>query len=495
MPPEIMPADSQSASSHRAPTRGPARLRRARTSVACLVTALTTAFTCLAAPLSTAPATAAAPHPQAHVARTRVMDGIQLGIAFDYNAPNASALSENVAYIWGGYFLNWILPLHPLVPRIDGYMSFDSDPWSQSSPGHSLQYWRSVHPDWIVYRCDRRTPAYYSSNDTSVSLDFTNPAVRAWQLAQLAGLFAQGATGVAFDDFNFENAAGRCGVYRNGVWTKLGYPQLGQTNARLSKDMLTWLRAMSSMVRRTYPGKTMTAAVSPSVSGLANVKAAAPYLDMIFDESGYTDYGKRRLTGSAWDAETAALDYLNRHGKGFDINAIVNVPNDAAVTPSQLSWALANYLLVKGARSYTYVYGGKGLGFGGSPLGYGTFFARPEYHIPVGHPVSSAYVSNRLHMRRYSGGLVMVNATDSARYMIRLGRTYKNMEGRTISLVTLSPGTGIVLLTSPSQRKQQKRSSGSSCVTPRLYTAPGSRTRLTRSRTTTLRVVLRCPAV
>jgi hypothetical protein len=216
---------------------------------------------------------------------------------------------------------------------------------------------------------------------------------------------------------------------------------------------------------------------------------------MIFDESGYTDYGKTRLTGSAWQTETAALEYLNRHGKGFDVNAIVSAPNDAAVTSIQLTWALANYLLVRGPTSYTYVYGGKGLGFGGSPSGYGTFVDRPEYHIRIGHPVSGRYVSDGLQVRAYSGGVVIVNATNSASYAIQLGRVYRNMKGHAISSVTLSPATAIVLLASPSRaKKRRKGASGSGCVAPQLYEARETRSPPTRSRTAYHRVVLGCPA-
>ncbi|MBV9006540.1 MAG: hypothetical protein JO181_17885, partial [Solirubrobacterales bacterium] len=353
--------------------------------------------------------------------------------------------------------------------------------------------WQSVHPDWIVYRCDRKTPAYYSSNATNVPLDITNPAVRAWQMAQLADLFGQGATGVAFDNFNFANADGRCGVYRNGVWTPLRYPRVWQDNAQYAGDMLAWLRAISSAVRQEYPGKTITVSLSPSVSGLANVKASVPYIDMIFDESGYTDYGKKRLTGSAWQTETSALEYLNRQGKGFDVNAIVDEPRDSAVTSNQLNWALANYLLVRGARSYTYVYGGKGLGFSGSPSGYGTFFDRPDYHVPIGHPVAGPYVSHGLQMRAYSGGLVIVDARRSATYTIRLDRIYNDMGGHAISSARLSPATGIVLL-SPSRAKPRKGSLSRLCPSPRFYEAPLTGIHLSRRGAAWHQVVLSCPA-
>ena len=374
--------------------------------------------------------------------------GINLGLAFDYSARNTKALARRVGYVFGGYFLNWRPDPRQAVRDADGYMPFDADPWPQSVPGHSLQYWQAMHPDWIVYQCDRKTPAYYGSGDTNVPLDFSDPAVRAWQMGQVPKLLRQGATGIAFDDFTFANFENRCGVYRQGVWTPLNYPGIWQTSSTYTTDMLVWLRDMSREFRRRFPTKALTVSLAPSVSGLANLKAVTPYVDMIFDEAGFTRYGTKRLSDGAWREEVAALEYLSAHGKGFDVNGIVNAADNESVTPAAVDWVLANYLLVKGPASYTYVYAGNGAGFTGSPSGYGTFYDRSVYHLPIGVPSSRLYASHGLELRNYSGGLVLVNPASTTSYHLALDRRYLDAERRSITSLVLPPATGIILLAS-----------------------------------------------
>jgi Hypothetical glycosyl hydrolase family 15 len=370
--------------------------------------------------------------------------GINLGLAFDYATHDWIGVSKDVDYIFGGYLLSWNFGFYPRVSAVDGYIPFDREPLPQSVPGHSLAYWKARHPDWIVYRCDRRTPAYYGNGNTSVPLDFSNPAVRAWQVDQAAKLFGAGATGVAFDNFTFANFDGRCGVYRNGVWSRLGYPGWWRNNRKQTADMIVWLRSIRRRLLREFPTKTLTVNFTTELSGLRNLKAIVPYIDMDFDEAGFSDYGRRRISGLAWQHEVDGLEYLNSRGKAFFVNGVVGAANDQSVTHDDLNWALANYLLVKGAQSYTYVYAGDEVG--GSPSGYGTFYDRPEYHVQVGFPVSSRYESQGVQMRRYSHGLAIVNPSGSRAYTVRLSRTYRDMYGAAHSFVRLAPTTGIVLL-------------------------------------------------
>ena len=84
-------------------------------------------------------------------------------------------------------------------------------------------------------------------------------------------------------------------------------------------------------------------------------------------------YGRQNLSADSWRAAFDGLEYLDKVGKAFDVNGIVSAADDQSVTEDQINWVLGNYLLVKGARSYTYIYAGNGRGFTGSASGYGTF--------------------------------------------------------------------------------------------------------------------------
>jgi Hypothetical glycosyl hydrolase family 15 len=371
---------------------------------------------------------------------------IHVGLAFDYDVHDAAALSPSVDYIWGGYSVDGNVDIHRVVPHIDGYLPFNFDAYPQNVPGHSLSDWLRREPDWIVYRCDAKTPAYYGIAGGNVPLDVTNPRVVRYQLSQVGQLFAKGANGVDFDVFGFTNISGACGVYERGVWKPLGYPPTGQDNARLDDDALHWLRTMSRAIRWRFPGKTISLNLNLVDAG-ARLREIAPYVDMIFDESGFTSYGSQNLSGAAWKMEFEDLEYLDRVGKAFDVNGIVPAADDQSVTENQINWVLANYLLVKGAHSYTYIYAGNDSSAGTSPSGYGTFYDRPQYHIPIGQPRTGAVNSQGVVMRYYSHGLAIVNPSAGETFRVSLGKPYRDTFGHVYTAVTLAPASGIVLLT------------------------------------------------
>jgi hypothetical protein len=370
---------------------------------------------------------------------------IHVGLAFDYGVHDPAALSRSVDYIWGGYSVNGDPDIRPELPHIDGYLPFNFDAYPQNVPGHSLSDWLRRNPDWIVYRCDAKTPAYYGTSGGNVPLDVTNPGVVDYQLSQVSKLFAQGANGVDFDVFGFSNLSGACGVYERGVWKPLGYPPTNQDNARLDDDALHWLRTMSQAIRSRFPDKTISLNLNLVGAG-SHLAEIASSVDMIFDESGFTAYGSHNLSGAAWWSEFDGLQYLNRVGKAFDLNGIVPAPDDQSVSEDQINWVLANYLLVKGAHSYTYIYAGNRDGPVQSPSAYGAFYDRPQYHIPIGQPTSGAITSQGVVMRYYSHGLAIVNPSPRETFRVSLGKAYRDTFGHVYTAVTLAPASGIVLL-------------------------------------------------
>lgn len=370
---------------------------------------------------------------------------IHVGLAFDYDVHDAAALSRSVDYIWGGYSVDGTPSIDSRVPHIDGYLPFNFDPYPQNVPGHSLTDWVRGDPDWIVYRCDAKTPAYYGIDGGNVPLDVTNPSVVRYQLSQVGKLFAKGADGVDFDVFGFTNISGACGIYERGVWKSLGYPPTNQDNTRLDDDALHWLRTMSQAIRSRFPGKTISLNLNLVEAG-SRLREIAPYVDMIFDEGGFTSYGSQNLSGAAWETEFEGLQYLDSVGKAFDVNGIVPAADDQRVSEDEINWALANYLLVKGAHSYTYIYAGNDSGAGTSPSDYGTFYDRPQYHIAIGQPTTGAVHGQGVVMRYYSHGLAIVNPSPRQTFRVSLGKPYRDTLGNVYTALTLAPASGIVLL-------------------------------------------------
>src|SRR5947209_286749 len=102
------------------------------------------------------------------------------------------------------------------------YITFhrDNGAFTDSSALKSLAGWRAIHPDWVLYRCDRVTPAYEFGNP-NMPFDFSNPALVDWQVQNFALPASQnGYSGVTADNLNLENIFGACGTYQNGKWVR-----------------------------------------------------------------------------------------------------------------------------------------------------------------------------------------------------------------------------------------------------------------------------------
>src|SRR5438105_8436631 len=90
-------------------------------------------------------------------------NGIHLFQSFDYDLNNAASIARYYDFVWGANPGN-VHAFRSSNPSIflSYYISFfrDSGIFGNQDAAHSLNYWRQVHPDWILYHCDRKTPAY-----------------------------------------------------------------------------------------------------------------------------------------------------------------------------------------------------------------------------------------------------------------------------------------------------------------------------------------------
>ena len=71
----------------------------------------------------------------------------------------------------------------------------------------------------------------------------------------------------------------------------------------------------------------------------------------------------------------------------------------------------------------------------------------PYDHVDVGLPTGPYALKNKVYVRSFTKGLAIVNPSKTATYTYNLGGTYKNLQGQTLSSVTLPPSTGDVLTT------------------------------------------------
>src|SRR5690349_8201221 len=87
----------------------------------------------------------------------------------------ATQTAKNYDFVWGASTSTTpevIASLRAGNPNIvlSYYISFNRDTgvFDNQDQRQSLSYWKALHPDWILYKCDRATPAY-EINDVGIT--------------------------------------------------------------------------------------------------------------------------------------------------------------------------------------------------------------------------------------------------------------------------------------------------------------------------------------
>ena len=254
---------------------------------------------------------------------------------FDYNIQNPSAIARYYDFVWGAHPSN-VQAFHSSNPNnlLSFYFSFfrDSGTFNDLGASQSLAYWQQVHPDWILYQCDRHTPAYEDGLN-NVPFNFTNPAFFDWQIQTYAQPASEhGFDAIAADNVNLQNVIGACGYYKNGQWVQRYTGEMDDPQWRA--DVLTWLSEMQQALHRlAHPlilipnlGYGYTPSSDP------HVQQVVSHLDGILDESGFTQYGHGYLTGDAWVQAVNFIQNVQQQHKAYYI-----VNEFQSVGPNEIS--------------------------------------------------------------------------------------------------------------------------------------------------------------
>jgi hypothetical protein len=311
---------------------------------------------------------------------------------------------------------------------------------------HDLAYWKALHPDWILYQCDRTTPAY-EINDPNIPLDMTNPAVINWQLQTYALPASEaGYDALAADNLNLNNAFGACGFYRNGQWVQRYSGQ--QNDPQWRKDMLYWVTQMQQKLHALphplalipnigYFGDSSVA----NMAGDPTFQQIIQHVDGVLDESGFTHYGDGYITGTTWLQMVNLIHSIQAQHKPY---YVVDEFPKSPVSTADAQWALASYLMAKDHLAYLFYNGTQA---------YGSDMRHPEYSAQVGIPTTTMFQSQGVYWRLYSNGLALVNPSSSQTYTVTLQLpdlhlpAYQDLYGQQVGqTVTLQPHSGLVLL-------------------------------------------------
>ena len=232
-------------------------------------------------------------------------NNIHLFQSFDYHVQNPASIAPYYDFIWGADAskVNAFRAGNPNI-TLSYYISFfrDSGFFGRSDMHQSLSYWKSVHPDWILYQCDRTTPAYEDGQLNVVPFDFSNPDLVAWQIQNYALPASQrGYDAIAADNLNMENLIGACGSYnKNGQWVQR---YSGESNdPKWRADVLAWTTRMQQRLHSLQHPLALIPNLGIGAIPLVDtyVQQVVRHVDAILDESGFTNYGHGYVTDGDW---------------------------------------------------------------------------------------------------------------------------------------------------------------------------------------------------
>lgn len=359
---------------------------------------------------------------------------------FDYNIADPTTVAARYDFVWGASTYN-VAAWRAGNPNIflTYYIPFDRDygTFIDNTALHNLAWWQANHPDWVLYRCDKKTPAYFGS-DPNVPLDFSNAAVIAWQVqtyAEPASVF--GYDGIAADNADLGNWTGACGVYRNGSWVQL-YTGQRLDDPLWQNNVIYWLSQMQKALHALSHPLALIPNTSfadvPVTSSL--VQKLVSYVDGIGEEGGFTLQGNGYLTDGDWLQHMTFITSLQAQGKAY-----FSGNEFPSVGEQEIQWALASYLMCKGHMEALAI---------NRMQAYGSANWYPEYGAQIGSPSGAMYQSQQVYWRSYTKGLVIVNPSSIQSYTITLpsGAHYVNLYGHSVGpTVSMPIHSGIVLLT------------------------------------------------
>ncbi len=373
-------------------------------------------------------------------------NNIHLFQSFDYNISNPTPIARYYDFVWGATpgkvaafragnpnaFLSYYIPFH----RDNGTFA-NPDLGKQ----HDLNYWQSTHPDWVLYKCDRTTPAL-EYGDPNIPLDFTNPDVVQWQVQTYAQpASTNGYDAIAADNLNLENLFGACGFYKNGQWVQR---YTGETiDKQWQNDILAWVTAMQTALHALPHPLALIPNLSAGPVSLGDpvIAQIVTHVDGILDEGGFTNYGNGDLTGSDWLHEIQFIRnvQLQQHKPYY----VSNEFKSATLSRDEIQWALASYLMSKEHYSSVYITNNTN-----GTQNYGADRRYSEYEAKIGNPNSEMYFSQNVYWRDYSNGLVVVNPSATNTYTVKTSAsTYADLYGNHVNQTfSLPPHSGMVLI-------------------------------------------------
>jgi len=363
--------------------------------------------------------------------------GIHPFQVFDGGISQSQAKQDAYRYdfVWGTSKPNAWRQGNPAI-MTSWYAPFDGDFTLQ----HDIGWWNANHPGWVLYKCDGKRLASLDGLK-NVPLDISNPNVVKWQMQTYApGIENGGYQSLAEDLVGLDNSTGGCGVWINGAWHQRFSGQ--NSDPAWTQAVLKW-QAYATNYLHALPTPISTSVNTVPESrpfGDASMNTLIANVDLVDDESSFTDYGTGYAPWQKVQLIVQWMQYVQNLQKSYVVD---DKWNTNKMSHEQFGWAVATYLLGK------YHYGSL---FVDHLPGYGYEYWVSQYKAAVGSPCADFYPDPNekgVFYRKYTGAFVAVNASSTTPYTVTLPQSsYTDLWGVTVtSPVQIPPDTGEVLLT------------------------------------------------
>src|SRR5262249_14815396 len=246
---------------------------------------------------------------------------------------------------------------------------------------------------------------------------------------------ARGFDGIAYDNVSIENGAHRCGVWHGKEWVQ----QFGgqSRDEVFAAAVLDYIALIRDEVHKRGAALALNAKLDAKQEALTGRLIALS--DVWLDEGGFSNGCKPVVVDLVWRAMFDLAYQKAMAGAYVSMNTLCKAFSEIDMQES--SWIIANFLLVRGNRSYLAVLG---------PGDGGRFLDYPQsWDPPVGKPLGPPGALGPLFVRDYEHGLVVVNPSskNAASFNLPAGRWHaQEKEGPAAGPLSLPPRSGLVLI-------------------------------------------------
>jgi len=324
---------------------------------------------------------------------------------------------------------------------------------------HDLVWYQNNHPDWLVYQSATKTSPATGGNGNLYALDIANADVQEYLLRYardpraLGGLkrgVLAGYKYLAVDNvaaFNasriqgyYAGAVPKCGEAPSfcGTWTQKysGSP----IDPVWAADVLRWVRLLRANMNSIGVGLWLNAKLH--IRDVAGSIELASEADVLLRESqflhacekGNTDFVSGLTRGTNWYATLEMMNELHDKKVIVSFNYLCNKPVAAAST-AEISYALANFYLMRGLHTYFEMQNGTRSQGAGSSAYPASMFLNLGAPLDPPPAAGSPNSSGGCYQRRYTHGLVVVwpSPTGSCSYTVPGGADWADMFGNPVA--------------------------------------------------------------